>query len=160
MRSKLDNIDLHIIAGLQLNSRMPNVELAERVGISPPLCLRRVRALEVAGYLKGYYADVDAKALGFGITIFTQVGLGSHAERDLKAFVELVATWPLVRECHMLTGRADFLLKIVVENWAAYQAFLTTNLSAAPNINHLKSALAIRTCKLAPGVPIAFEQPP
>jgi len=158
-RAKLDKIDLRILADLQADGRMTNVDLAARAGISAPPCLRRVRALEEGGYLKGYHAEVNAEALGFGVTIFAQVGLNSQAETDLKAFEALVQTWPLVRECHMLAGETDFLLKIVAHDWDAYQKFLTTNLTPAPNVSHVKSALAIRTSKLQPGVPIEAEAP-
>src|SRR5215470_151634 len=153
-RIKLDKIDRRILRDLQANGRMTNVELARRAGISAPPCLRRVRALEEAGYIRGYHADVNAQALGFGVTVFAQVGLASQAEPDLKAFETLVRTWPQVREVHMLAGEADFLLKIVAEDWDRYQRFLTTQLTAAPNVSHVKSALAIRTSKFEPGVPI------
>ena len=136
---------------------MTNVELAERAGISAPPCLRRVRALEEAEVIKGYHADLNASALGYHVTVFAHVGLSSQAEHDLKAFEELVNSWPQVRECHMLAGETDFLLKIVAEDWDAYQKFLTTKLTTAPNVSHVKSALAIRTAKLLPGVPVDAE---
>jgi len=158
-RTKLDKIDLRILADLQDNGRMTNVELAERAGISAPPCLRRMRALEQAGYIRGYHAAVNAEALGYGVTIFAHVGLSSQAEADLKAFEALVDSWPLVRECHMLAGETDFLLKVVAHNWDAYQKFLTTHLTPAPNVSHVKSALAIRTSKSQPGVPVAQEAP-
>ena len=151
---KLDRIDRRILRDLQDNGRMTNVELARRTGISAPPCLRRVRALEQARVVRGYHADVNPAALGFGVTVFAQVGLSSQAEHDLKSFEELVKTWPQVRECHMLAGETDFLLKVVAEDWDAYQRFLTTQLTTAPNVNHVKSALAIRTAKQLPGVPI------
>jgi DNA-binding Lrp family transcriptional regulator len=153
-RSKLDTIDRRILRDLQEDGRMTNVELARRAGISAPPCLRRVRALEKAGYIKGYHADLNGEALGYNVTVFAQVGLASQAEQDLKAFEALVASWPEVRECHMLAGETDFLLKIVAHDWDAYQRFLTTKLTAAPNVSHVKSALAIRTAKTVPGVPI------
>jgi len=156
-RVKLDRIDRRILRDLQDNGRMTNVELAGRVGISAPPCLRRVRALEVAGYIRGYHADINPEALGFGVTVFAQVGLSSQAEADLKAFEALMQSWPEVRECHMLAGETDFLLRVVAVDWDAYQRFLTTRLTAAPNVSHVKSALAIRTCKNAPGVPIAVD---
>ena len=151
---KLDRIDRRILRDLQDNGRMTNVELARRTGISAPPCLRRVRALEQAGVVRGYHADVNPAALGFGVTVFAQVGLSSQAEHDLKAFEELVKTWPQVRECHMLAGETDFLLKVVAANWDSYQRFLTTQLTTAPNVSHVKSALAIRTARQLPGVPI------
>lgn len=137
---------------------MTNVELAKRAGISAPPCLRRVRALEEAGFIRGYHADINAEALGFGVTVFAQVGLSSQAESDLRKFEDLVGTWPLVRECHMLAGETDFLLKVVAEDWDAYQKFLTTQLTSAPSVSHVKSALAIRTGKNLPGVPIDVPQ--
>ena len=158
-RVKLDRIDRRILKDLQENGRMTNVELASRAGISAPPCLRRVRALEEAGYIRGYHADINPEALGYGVTVFAQVGLSSQAEADLKAFEALVASWPQVRECHMLAGEADFLLKIVAVDWDAYQRFLTTKLTAAPNVSHVKSALAIRSSKIEPGVPIEIDAP-
>jgi DNA-binding Lrp family transcriptional regulator len=156
-RAKLDKIDLRILADLQADGRMTNVELARRAGISAPPCLRRVRALEEAGFIKGYHAVINAEAMGFGVTVFAQVGLSSQAETDLKAFEALVQSWPQVRECHMLAGETDFLLKIVAHDWDAYQRFLTTRLTPAPNVSHVKSALAIRSHKNLPGVPIEVE---
>lgn len=159
-RVKLDRIDRRILADLQADGRMTNVELARRAGISAPPCLRRVRALEEAGYIKGYHAEIDPGALGFNVTVFAHVGLNSQAEADLRAFEELVLGWAEVRECHMLAGETDFLLKIVAHDWDDYQRFLTTRLTAAPNISHVKSALAIRTSKLQPGVPVDVESGP
>ena len=157
-RVKLDQIDRRILADLQADGRMTNVDLARRAGISAPPCLRRVRALEEAGYLKGYHAQVDPVALGYNVTIFANVGLNSQAESDLRAFEERVQEWPEVRECHMLAGETDFLLKIVAHDWDDYQRFLTSRLTSAPNIAHVKSSLAIRTAKLQPGVPITVEE--
>ena len=157
-RVKLDRIDLRILRDLQESGRMTNVQLAKRAGISPPPCLRRVRALEETGCIKGYRAEIDPEALGFGVTVFANVGLHSQAETDLLAFEQLVDTWPQVRECHMLAGETDFLLKIVAEDWDAYQRFLTTRLTAAPNVSVVKSALAIRTSKSLAGVPIDFGE--
>ena len=159
-RTKLDRVDRQILEDLQADGRMTNVELARRAGISAPPCLRRVRALEEGGFIRGYHAQVDPQALGFNVTVFAQVGLNSQAEPDLKAFEELVASWPEVRECHMLAGETDFLLKIVAEDWDSYQRFLTTKLTAAPNIAHVKSALGIRSAKLLPGVPIKVDAEP
>jgi DNA-binding Lrp family transcriptional regulator len=157
-RVKLDRIDRRILQDLQNDGRMTNVELASRVGISAPPCLRRVRALEKAGFIRGYHADINPEAMGYGVTVFAQVGLSSQAEVDLKGFEELVSSWPQVRECNMLAGETDFLLKIVAEDWDSYQRFLTTKLTAARNVSHVKSALAIRTSKSLPGVPIALEE--
>lgn len=156
-RVKLDRIDRRILRDLQGDGRMTNVDLAKRAGISAPPCLRRVRALEESGFIRGYHADINPEALGFGVTVFAQVGLASQADADLKAFEELVRSWPVVRECHMLAGETDFLLKVVATDWDAYQKFLTTQLTTAPNVSQVKSALAIRSSKFEPGVPIEVE---
>lgn len=153
-RVKLDEIDRRILADLQADGRITNVELARRVGISAPPCLRRVRALEEAGFIRGYHADLSSEALGFGVTVFALVGLKSQAEADLVAFEQKVAEWPLVRECHMLAGENDFILKIVAKDWDAYQSFLTKDLTAAANVGHVKTSLTIRASKQQPGVPI------
>lgn len=162
---KLDRIDRQILSDLQADGRMTNVDLASRAGISAPPCLRRVRALEQAGYIKGYYAQLDQAVLGFTVTVFAHVGLNSQAEADLSAFETLVKEWPEVRECHMLAGETDFLLKVVAKDWDAYQRFVTEKLTAAPKVANVKSALAIRSAKSLPGVPIAVDgdkplQPP
>ncbi|MEE2655176.1 MAG: Lrp/AsnC family transcriptional regulator [Pseudomonadota bacterium] len=154
---KLDRIDLKILKDLQSNGRMTNVELANRVGISPPPCLRRVRTLEQTNCILGYHANVNPSALGFDVTVFAHVGLHSQAEADLVAFEELVESWPEVRECHMLAGETDFLIKIVATDWDTYQRFLTSRLTAAPNVSVVKSALAIRTKTHRPGVPIEVD---
>ena len=156
-RAKLDRIDRLILRNLQEDGRMTNVELARRASISAPPCLRRVRTLEETGVIAGYHADIDPVSLGFGVMVFAQVGLSSQAETDLKAFEALMASYPEVRECHMLAGEADFLLRIVATDWDAYQRFLTTKLTPAPNVSHVKSALAIRSSKSEPGVPIDAE---
>lgn len=154
---KLDRIDRKILNDLQESGRMTNVELAQRAGISAPPCLRRVRALEEAGVIKGYHAEIDAGTLGYGVMVFAQVGLSTQSEVDLKKFEDLVRSWPLVRECYLVSGEADYILKIVAEDWDAYQKFLTTHLTTAPNVSHIKSALGIRVAKHKPGVPVDIE---
>src|SRR5262245_59485606 len=124
-RAKLDRIDLRILADLQADGRLTNVDLAERAGISAPPCLRRVRALEQAGFIKGYHAEINAEAMGFGVTVFAHVGLVSQAEADLKAFEELVRSWPQVRECHMLAGETDISLKVVAHARGGYHRLPT-----------------------------------
>lgn len=152
--SRLDKIDRKIIQRLQSDGRVTNVELAQSVGISAPPCLRRVRALEDAGFIKSYHARVDKSALGYGVTIFASVKLASQAEADLVRFEKHVASLPMVRECYMLAGDVDFILKIVAKDWDAYQELLTNELTTAPNVSSVKSSLAIRSIKDEPGVPI------
>jgi len=149
----LDPIDRKILAELQADGRMTNVELARRIGISAPPCLRRVRTLEEAGYICGYHADVDARALGFEVQVFAMVGLDSQAEVELSAFEERCRNWPLVRECHMLNGEVDFILKCVVPDLSSFQSFLTGELLTTPNVASVKTSLVIRGAKDDPGVP-------
>lgn len=151
--SKLDEIDRKILAELQADGRMTNVELAKRVGISAPPCLRRVRTLEESGYIRGYHADVEARALGFEVQVFAMVGLQSQAESDLSAFEQRCEDWPLVRECHMLNGEVDFILKCVAPDLSTFQSFLTEQLTAAENVGSVKTSLVIRGSKDEPGVP-------
>ena len=151
---KLDDVDLQILRDLQDDGRITNVDLAKRAGISAPPCLRRVRAMENAGVVRGYHADLDAEALGFNVHVFAFVGLTSQAEVDLQAFEAMVAEWPQVRECHMLMGETDFLMKIVAHDWDDFQKFLTSKLTPARNVSHVKTALAIRSAKKLAGVPI------
>lgn len=150
---KLDPIDRKILAELQADGRMTNVELAKRVGISAPPCLRRVRALEEAGFIRGYHAQVNSRDLGFEVQVFAMVGLNSQAEADLSRFEQRCRGWPLVRECHMLNGEIDFILKCVAPDLSTFQSFLTEELLAADNVITVKTSLVIRGAKLEPGVP-------
>jgi DNA-binding Lrp family transcriptional regulator len=150
---KLDQIDRKILAELQADGRMTNVELARRVGISAPPCLRRVRTLEETGFIRGYHAKVDARALNFEVQVFAMVGLTSQAEADLSAFEARCRDWPLVRECHMLNGEVDFILKCVAPDLSTFQTFLTEQLTAADNVASVKTSLVIRGAKDEPGVP-------
>lgn len=152
-RTVLDPLDRHILAELQGDGRMTNVELARRVGISAPPCLRRVRALEEAGFLRGYHADVDPRRLGFEVEVYAMVSLARQAEVDLSAFETLTQGWPYVRECRMLNGEIDFLLRCVAPDLSAFQSFLTGQLTAAENVSHVKTSLVIRAAKDVPGVP-------
>ncbi len=153
-RSRLDKIDKNILKRLQEDGRVTNVELAKSVGISAPPCLRRVRVLQDAGYIKGYFAKVDAAKLGYGVHVFAMVKLKSQAEKDLEAFEKYVGALPMVRECHMLAGDSDFVLKIVAKSWDDYQEFHTSQLTTAPNVEAVKSSLSIRATKSLPGIPI------
>lgn len=151
--TRLDPIDRKILAELQSDGRMTNVELAKRVGISAPPCLRRVRTLEEAGLIKGYHADVDARELGFEVQVFAMVGLDSQAEAELSTFEARCRSWPLVRECHMLNGEVDFILKCVAPDLSSFQSFLTGDLLTTPNVASVKTSLVIRCAKDDPGVP-------
>lgn len=152
-RVKLDRIDLRILRDLQEDGRMTNVELARRAGISAPPCLRRVRALEEAGFIRRYHAELAPESLGYDILFFALVGLDSQSESVLIAFEQLVGGWPEVRECHMARGPSDFVLKIVARN-TAHENDLTKKLTSAPHVATVHTIQAIRTAKSLPGVPI------
>ena len=149
-----DRIDRQILGLLQDDGRMTNVDLAERVGLTAPPCLRRVRALEEQGAIRGYHASLDPATLGYPITVFALVSLRSQAEQDLALFEDHIATIPEVRECHMLNGEIDFILKIVATDLKAFQEILTTHLTPAPNVASVKTSLTIRTSKALPGIPV------
>src|SRR5215469_16746006 len=152
-RIKLDKIDRRILRDLQANGRMTNVELARRAGISAPPCLRRVRRLEEAGVIRGYHADSDPQKLGWEITFFAIVGLDSQKELVLAAFEQLVANWPEVRECHMIRGGGDFLLKLVARD-TTHENLLTQRLTGAPTVTRVQTLQTIRTSRLLAGVPL------
>ncbi|HEX9323741.1 MAG TPA: Lrp/AsnC family transcriptional regulator [Xanthobacteraceae bacterium] len=153
MAARLDAIDWKILDELQRNGRITNVELARRVGISAPPCLRRMRALEEAGFIKGYRALLDEKLLGYEINVFAMVHLASQAEPDLLAFENFVKARPLVRECWMLSGEIDFILKCVAPDLRRFQEFIA-ELTAAPNVRNVKTSLVLKVSKDAPIVPL------
>ena len=156
--SKLDKIDREILSELQSDGRMSNVDLAKKVGISAPPCLRRVRALEESGFINGFHANIDARALGFQVKVFAMVGLISQAESDLAAFEKKCDTWPLVRECNMLNGEVDFILKCVAPDLSTFQTFLTEELTSAENVASVKTSLVIRESKENVGVPFEIVE--
>lgn len=158
MPFRLDATDWKILKELQEDGRMTNVELARRVGISPPPCLRRVRALQKAGFIKGFRALLDEKALGCEVTAFAMVHLASQADSDLAAFEAFVRAQPIVRECWMLSGEIDFILKCVAPNLAAFQGFVA-ELTAAPTVRNVKTSLTLRQSKDAPTVPLELGRP-
>jgi DNA-binding Lrp family transcriptional regulator len=151
--SALDAIDLRILAELQADGRITNVELARRAGLSAPPCLRRVRRLEEAGVLRGYHAVVEPAALGFEVTFFALVGLDSQKQSVLAAFETEVSSWAEVRECHMIRGGGDFLLRIVARD-TAHENELTARLTGQATVARVQTLQTIRTAKSEPGVPI------
>ena len=155
--TKLDLIDRKILSELQADGRMTNVELSRRVGISAPPCLRRVRALEQSGLIEGYHARLNTRALGYEVTVFAMVSLRRQAGAELEEFEARCRDWPLVRECHMLNGEIDFLLKCVAPNLLTFQTFLTDELTALPNVSKVKTSLVIRSAKDQPGVPFEMS---
>ena len=156
MSKGLDDIDLHILREIQADGRITNVELARRVGISPPPCLRRVRALEEDGYITGYRGMLAPAMLGFDVTLFASVHLSSQADADLKAFEDFVRKEPMVRECWMLSGDVDFILKCVAPNLARFQEFVS-HLTSAPHVRNVRTSLVLHNSKNEPAVPLELR---
>jgi len=144
---ELDAIDLKILKELQRDGRMTNVELADRVGISAPPCLRRVRKLEEAGIIEGYHAMLNAPKLGFDLVAFCMVGLKRQSEANLKAFAAATDRWPLVRQAWMVSGDSDFLLHCVAENLTQFQDFVIEVLTADEHVETVRTMLTIRQVK-------------
>ena len=152
----LDSLDRQILSELQDDGRMTNVELARRVGLSAPPCLRRVRRLEEQGIIRGYHADLDPQVLGWQITFFALVGLETQKEALLSAFERMVTTWPEVRECHMIRGGGDFLLRLVARD-TQHENALTSRLTEAPHVLRVQTMPTIRTARDLSGVPVDRE---
>lgn len=158
MKARIDAIDWKILREMQADGRITNVELANRVGISAPPCLRRVRALEEMGVIKGYRALLDAEKLGYGVTVFAMVHLASQAEADLNAFTARVRAWPVVRECHTVSGDFDFVMKCVAPDMASFQAFVG-DLTATPNVRNVRTVLALGEIKNEAIAPLEVTPP-
>jgi DNA-binding Lrp family transcriptional regulator len=149
-----DTIDWKILRELQREGRITNVQLADRVGLSPPPTLRRVQALEEAGYVTGYRATLDRAKLEYGVKLFAAVGLKSQAQGEMEAFERRAKTWPIVRECYAVTGAADFMLVCVARDLNAMQAFVTGALSKTANVESVKTSLILHVAKDEPEVPL------
>ena len=149
----LDQVDRRILLELQQDGRMTNVEIARRADITAPPCLRRVRRLEESGIIRGYHADVDPALLGWEIVFFAIVGLESQKEAVLSAFERTVAAWPEVRECHMIRGGGDFLLRLVARD-TADENRLTQLLTGAASVSRVQTLQTIRTSLNLAGVPL------
>lgn len=159
MPVELDATDWRILKELQADGRMTNIALANRIGLSAPPCLRRVRALEEAGLISGYAALLDEASLGYPLTAFAMVRLHNQAEADLRAFENRILGWPLVREAHMLSGESDFMLKCIARDLTSFQNFVLDDLTASPNVASVKTFLTIRRAKREPGIPISGGVP-
>ncbi|MEO8651171.1 MAG: Lrp/AsnC family transcriptional regulator [Hyphomicrobiaceae bacterium] len=158
MGAELDATDWRILKELQADGRITNVALAARVGLSPPPCLRRVRTLEEAGFIRGYHAELDARLAGYEITAFASVRLHAQGEPELREFEKQVLMWPLVREVYMLSGDMDYQLTCVAPDLSAFQEQVVGKLSALPNVASVKTTLVMRRVKHDPGVPIAIPE--
>lgn len=147
LKIELDAIDLRILKELQRDGRMTNVELSERVGISAPPCLRRVRKLEEAGVIESYHAVLNANKLGYDLVAFCMVGLKHQSESNLKAFAAATDSWPIVRQAWMVNGDSDFLLHCVAENLTRFQDFVIEVLTANEHVDTVRTMLTIRQVK-------------
>ena len=147
LKVELDAIDLRILKELQRDGRMTNVELSERVGISAPPCLRRVRKLEEAGIIEGYAAILNGPRLGYDLVAFCMVGLKHQSEANLKAFAAATDSWPIVRQAWMVNGDSDFLLHCVAENLTRFQDFVIEVLTANEHVDTVRTMLTIRQVK-------------
>jgi DNA-binding Lrp family transcriptional regulator len=157
LRFTLDDTDWKILAELQSEGRITNVELAKRAGLSAPPCLRRVRALEEAGLIKGYRAILDERQLGYEVTCFAMVHLASQAETDLAQFEARIRAWPLVRECWTLSGDIDYLLKCVAPDLKSFQSFVL-ELTGLPNVRNVRTAITLDQVKDAPIMPFPDKE--
>ena len=153
---KLDAIDRRILRDLQEDGRITNVDLAARAGISAPPCLRRVRALEDAGFIHGYHAEIDGASMGFKEMFFALVGLDSQSQDVLSAFEIAMTAWPEVRECHMIRGGGDFLVKLVARD-KEHRDRLTMGITSADHVTTVTTLETIRTSKNQPGVPVDMD---
>lgn len=151
---KLDNLDRRILAALQRDARLTNVQLAEEVGLSPSPCLRRVRLLEEAGVIRGYHAALDRTGVGLGLTVFVAAKLTRHQDETTTAFRTAVAMLPEVVSCHLLSGESDFLLQVVVPDLAGYERFLVDTLLKLPGVSDIRSNFAIATVKAQTELPL------
>ncbi|KPF45459.1 Lrp/AsnC family transcriptional regulator [Rhizobium sp. AAP43] len=147
LKIELDAIDLRILKELQQDGRMTNVELSERVGISAPPCLRRVRKLEEAGVIESYHAILNGTKLGYDLVAFCMVGLKHQSETNLKAFAAATDSWPIVRQAWMVNGDSDFLLHCVAENLTRFQDFVIEVLTANEHVDTVRTMLTIRQVK-------------
>jgi DNA-binding Lrp family transcriptional regulator len=157
MTLQIDKIDLRILKELMEDGSLTNLALAGKVGLSAPPCLRRVRALEAAGIIRGYTALVDEKALGYNLVAYALVGLHNQTESDLRTFENRILGWSIVREAYMLSGESDYILKCIASDLAQFQEFVLKDLTAAPNVSSVKTSLTIRLVKSSQGVPLPKE---
>ncbi|MFI4995044.1 MAG: Lrp/AsnC family transcriptional regulator [Hyphomicrobiales bacterium] len=146
-RIELDAFDRRIIAALQADGRLSNVELAERIGLSPSPCLRRVKRLEREGYIGGYRAILQRKRIGLGLTVFVGVKIDAHADDKASHFEQAVIAMPEVVACHMVSGEVDYLLEVVVADLERYERFLVGKLLELPLVKEVRSNIAIQTLK-------------
>ena len=149
----LDSIDWKILSVLQDNARIPNVDLADRVNLSPSPCLARVRTLEREGFIKRYVTLLKSEAVGLGVSVFVQVRLERQVEASLNTFEKAVTARPEVMECYLMTGASDYLLRVVVSDLQEFQIFVT-DLSKIPGVGNIQSSVALKQVKYKTALPL------
>jgi len=150
----LDAIDRRILAVLQDNARIANTELAGAVGLSPAPCLRRVRALEQGGVIRKHVSLVDPGAVGLPVSVFVSISLERQVEEALKRFERAILSRPEVMECYLMTGDADYLLRVVCADLAAYERFVLEHLARAPGVSSIRSSFALKQVKYSTALPL------
>ena len=155
LNKPLDAIDRQILENLQNDARMRNVELAEKVGLSPSPCLRRVGNLEETGVIRGYATLVDAEAVGLPVSVFVSVTLEKQIEKALEKFEKEIRARPEVMECYLMTGDADYLLRVVTSDLSAYERFLIEHLTRIPGVASIKSSFALKQVAYRTALPIS-----
>ena len=154
IKKELDGIDLKILRILQDEGRISNLDLSKKIGMSPPPTLRRVRDLEKNGFIDGFRANLDSSKLGYDLTAWIFISLKNQNEESLNSFEKLVWGWETIRECYMLNGEVDFILKSVSKNMSEFNDFLSQNITSNENVLSVKTAFAIKTTKSLGNVPI------
>jgi Lrp/AsnC family transcriptional regulator, leucine-responsive regulatory protein len=155
----MDAIDIRILERLQHNARISNAELARAVHLSPSPCLARVRALEQAGYIERYVSLLAPKKLGLTVSVLVQVTLEKQIEPALEAFEKAIRERPEVMECYLMTGDADYLLRVLVPDVPAFERFILDFLSRVPGVGNIKSSFALKQVKYQTALPLAPPPP-
>jgi Lrp/AsnC family leucine-responsive transcriptional regulator len=151
----LDTIECRIVSELQADGRLSNIELAERIGLSPSPCLRRVKRLEREGFIEGYRASLQRSCVGLGFSVFLAVKINGHANKEASRFERAVVEMPEVVACHLVSGDADYFLEVVVPDLGGYQRFLVGKLLEMPIVREVRSNIAIQTLKAGAPLPLS-----
>jgi Lrp/AsnC family leucine-responsive transcriptional regulator len=156
--SELDSIDWNILSALQENARIANVDLADKVHLSPSPCLARVKALEQEGFISRYVTLLNAQAVSLGVSVFVQVRIERQVEASLNTFEKAIAARREVMECYLMTGSSDYLLRVVVSDLQEFQRFVT-DLSRIPAVGNIQSSVALKQVKYKTALPLPIEPP-
>ncbi|MDE0800338.1 MAG: Lrp/AsnC family transcriptional regulator [Rhodospirillaceae bacterium] len=157
LNNNLDEIDLRILDQMQGDARLSNVDLAERVGLSPSPCLRRLRKLESDGVIQGYMTFVDQAKVGLPVSVFISVALKEQSESALEEFETSVSALPQVMECYLMTGTADYLLRVVTQDLSDYEQFLKNHLTRIPAIASIQSSFALKQVSYRTVLPLSQD---